>query len=244
MQLVLQLDDRAALLVAIHRRLRVRSGAPARAERPDPVSQLVLASIGGRTRSEVSLAAFHVLRRRFGTWDALRDAPLAEVAGTIRMVTYADAKAARLQTALRMISAARGKLCLDFLAEWPVDDALRWLERLPGVGRKVAAATLNFSTLQKKTLVVDTHHLRVMRRLGLVGPRAGLADAADRLMPYLPASWAPRDVDDHHELVKKLGQDICRHAAPECPACPLRDLCPTGTRVFGAGRGAAFDLRR
>ena len=34
----------------------------------------------------------------------------------------------------------------------------------------------------------------------------------------------------HHVWIKALGQTLCRHDAPDCAICPLRDLCP------GAGR--------
>ena len=57
---------------------------------------------------------------------------------------------------------------LDFLGDHPVEQGLRWLEEIYGVGRKIAAATLNFSTLRKRAMVVDTHVLRVLRRFGFV----------------------------------------------------------------------------
>jgi adenine-specific DNA glycosylase len=119
-----------------------------------------------------------------------------------------------------------------------VDQALIWLERLPGVGRKVAAATLNFSTLRRAALVIDTHHLRVLRRLGLIDRRAGTVEAYDRLVPLLPGGWTAADLDEHHQLMKALGQTNCRHAFPICRRCPLRDLCPTAAAGPGRSRRA------
>lgn len=228
MQLSLDIDDLGCKLDRIHRRLHRRFGRQGPFLLLDPVSQLVMAMIGGKTHADVSKAAFGALLDRFGTWEDLRDAPVACIETLIADVTFADAKAARLKTALSQISAANGRLTLGNLHDMAVEDALAWLEELPGVGRKSAAVVLNFSTLQKRALVIDTHHLRVVRRFRLIGWRAATRKAYNRMVPLLPAGWSTDDMSEHHELIKILGQQICRHAAPICDACPLLDLCPTG----------------
>ena len=231
MQIALLPDDRPRRLAEIDRRLRRRFGPQGPFLRLDPVSQLVLALIGGRTQGHVSKAAFEALLVRFGSWEAVRDAPVAEIRETIGAVTYAEVKAPRLKAALETITRTEGGLTLDRLESLSVDQALAWLERLPGVGRKVAAATLNFSTLRKVALVIDTHHLRVLRRLGLVGPRSGFRQAHDHMMPLVPRDWTAAEVDEHHQLMKTLGQTICRHDILECGGCPLSDCCPTASLV-------------
>jgi len=228
MQGLLLLEDETALPAEFHRRLLKRYGEPGPWHHLDPVSQLVMGLIGGRTRSGVSLACFEALLARYGSWEAVRDGPVEDLKATIAPVTFAEAKAPRLKAALQQVMALRGRLELDFLADWPVDQALAWLERLSGVGRKVSAATLNFSTLRRKALVIDTHHLRILRRLGLIRPRAGVAEAYRRVVPRLPPDWTAKDFDDHHQLFKTLGQRRCHHAAPCCGVCLLQDLCPTG----------------
>ena len=228
MQLLLPLSSETALIAEIHGRLQARFGRPGPFRPLDPVSQLVMGIIGGRTLGADSLRAFEALRARFASWEALRDGPAAAVEVAIQPVTYGDAKAPRLQLALCQVTEARGRLELDFLGDWPVEAALVWLERLPGVGRKVSAATLNFSTLRRPALVIDTHHLRVLARLRLVGPNATIGMAYDHIVPRLPMSWEAVDLDDHHQLLKKLGQTYCHAGTPSCGGCPLRDLCPGG----------------
>lgn len=227
MQLLLLPDVRAARLAEIHARLRRRFGPQGPFLLLDPVSQLVMGLIGGRTTGEASKAAFKKLRRRFGCWEAVRDAPVAEVHAAIAEVTFAELKAPRLKAALEAVTSTRGRLALDNLESLGVEDALAWLERLPGVGRKTAAATLNFSSLRRAALVIDTHHLRILRRLGLVDRHADYREAYDRIMPLLPPSWTAADLDQHHQLMKALGQTFCPHGMPLCPRCPLQDLCPT-----------------
>lgn len=237
MQGLLPFEDTIATPAVLHGRLIERYGAPGPWLHLDPVSQLVMGLIGGRTRSGVSLAGFEALRRRFASWEAVRDALPRDIQVCIAPVTFAEAKAPRLKAALQQVTALRGRLELDFLADWPVEPALAWLEGLPGVGRKVSAATLNFSSLRRKALVIDTHHLRVLKRLGLIRPRADAEEAYRRIVPRLPPTWTAKDFDDHHQLFKTLGQRRCHHAAPACRGCPLRDLCPTGNQP--AGRGPA-----
>jgi endonuclease-3 len=229
MQIALALDDRPRVLAEMHRRLWRRFGQPGPWRLLDPVSQLVIGMLGGRTHGEVSRAAYEALQARFGPWEAVRDAPVAVLRRSVIRVTYAEDKAPRLKAALQAIPLRRGRLTLDFLDDLPIEQALAWLERLKGVGRKTSAQTLNFSTLRKPALVIDTHHLRVLYRLGLIDRRADAAKAYDRLMPLLPVDWTAADLDDHHQLVKTLGQTICRHACPACRTCPLQDLCPTAT---------------
>ncbi len=230
MQLLFAFNDEVAIFADIHHRLRNRFGPQGPWQLLDPVSQLVLGIIGGRTRGSVSLLSLEALLLHFGSWEAVRDASRREVEIAIARVTFADNKARHLQAALRQVTLERGSLSLDFLEPWRTDAALEWLERLPGVGRKVSAATLNFSHLRKKTLVIDTHHLRVMKRLGLVRAKADIHEAYRQIVPRLPGRWIAADFDDHHQLVKSLGQTTCRHDRPACANCPLRDLCPSTTR--------------
>lgn len=203
----------------------------------DPVSQLILAVLGEKTRNEVSMRVFEDLALRFHPWQRLLAVRPAEIRPLIEPVTFAEKKAVWIPKALRAIHAYRGVLELDFLRTWPVESARAWLERLPGVGPKVSAAIVNFSRLRMRALVVDSHHLRVAKRLGLVSAKASLAKAAGLLMGQMPDGWGADDLDDHHTLMKWHGQRVCRDRSPDCRCCPLRDLCPSG-------RGEADSLRR
>lgn len=227
MQLLLPLNDEPLALATVHACLLARFGRPGPWRHLRPLDQLVIGMVGGRTREAESRAAYEALRSRFATWEAVRDAPLGAVRDAVTPVNFAERKAPFLQAAMRAITARRRRLEIDFLGRLSVDAALSWLERLPGVGRKVSAATLNFSTLRMRALVVDTHHLRVARRLRWIGSRANHEDAYRRLMPRLPAAWGAAEMDDHHQLLKRLGQEFCHVEAPDCASCPLRDLCPS-----------------
>jgi len=93
------------------------------------------------------------------------------------------------------------------------------LEELPGVGRKTANVVLN-SAFQQPTMPVDTHIFRVANRLGLArgkNPR----EVEDLLVERVPAEYM---LHAHHWLLLH-GRYICKARMPECPRCPVLDLC-------------------
>lgn len=227
MQMSFPFDKRSKALLDIHERLQRRFGPQGPFLLLDPVSQLIKGLIGARTHGDVTKPAFEALLTQFGSWEAVRDANVIDIENTIRKVTYFETKAQHLKAALSKITRLNDALTLENLTEMHADEALDWLERLPGVGRKVAAATLNFSTLRKAVLVIDTHHLRILRRLGLVRARANYSEAYDAMMLIAPPNWSAVDYDDHHQLMKVLGQTICKHHTTSCFRCPLQSLCPT-----------------
>jgi endonuclease-3 len=214
----------SADLVFLRDRLRDRFGPVFDALRHDPISQLVKASISSRTYDEVSSTAFERLVMRYPDIEDLAAAPVEEIEAVISDVEFAETKALHLRAALRMIKAQQGAILLDFLWNWPVDLAMRWLTSLPGAGHKVAAAVLNFSSLRRRIFVVDTHVLRVLQRFGFVGAKADGKDASDAVMAAAD-SFDTDDVYELHWLLKYLGQQICTHGIAHCSECPLATMC-------------------
>ena len=224
----------AAILPEIRRRLLAVFGPQRDEQRFDPLSQLVYGIIASQTRDDVSMAAFLELRRRSLSWDVLMRATPRQIERVIFSVHLADRKAQELPQALRMIRARNGALDLEFLADWDVEAALQWLDSLCGVGAKIAATVLNFSTLRKAVLPVDTHLLRVGQRLGLLRPNADFEKGYDGYARLLPTDWDADTIYELHWLIKQLGQETCRPTAPACGNCPLRDLCPAANKRTAA----------
>ena len=119
------------------------------------MSMLVDIILSHRTRDEQTAAAYDNLLKRFGSWEAVRDAPTHEVQETISNVNWPEVKAPRLQEIMRRITQERGELNLDFLRDLPVEEGAAWLGRLEGVGPKTRACVLLFSC-QKPILPVET----------------------------------------------------------------------------------------
>lgn len=205
-------------------RLRSCFGRPDRACARAPIGQLVKSSISNRTLDEVSRAAYRRLVEAYPQWPALAEASTCDVEALIGDVAFPDVKARHLGDALRAIGAGHPDFDLEFLGRLSVAEALAWLERLPGVGRKVSASTLNFSTLDMPAFVVDTHILRVLSRLGFIRGKADTRTAYDAAMAA-SLRWSAAELAELHILMKRLGQTICRHDRARCPDCPIRRRC-------------------
>lgn len=223
---------------SIRERLVARFGYIRVEERPDPVSQLVGSFIGSRTYDWNSWDAFMLLVQHFPDWDAIADASVDDIAAALEGVTNSEKKAPELKQALCAIRDCFGRINLDFLAKYDVDQALDCLEKIHGVSPKIASATLNFSTLRMRTFVVDTHVLRVLQRLGFVGMRADIKTTYDAVMAAAD-DLASDDFFELHWLIKSVGQTICTLAKAMCISCPLSDICQRGVesvRVLKAFR--------
>ena len=158
---------------------------------------------------------------RFGSLAAVGDAPVEEIEDAIRVGGLARVKAPRIKAVLETVRAERGELSLDFLRELDLPAARTFLTGLGGVGPKTAACVLLFD-LGLPAIPVDTHVHRVSRRLGLIGPRTGAAEAHDRLEAIVP----PEEAYQFHVNLIRHGRRICKAVRPRCTICPLEDVCP------------------
>lgn len=209
--------DRAA---EIHRRLLAAYGEPTWRPYYRPLDELVLTFLSQNTSDLNSGRAFEALRARYPAWQAVLDAPVAELAETIRSGGLAQQKAPRIQKALRRILEERGDFNIDFLADLPVDEATRWLTSFDGIGHKTASIVLLFC-FNKPAFPVDTHVGRVTRRLGLAGLKESeekIKGLWERLVP--PAWFYPL----HLNLIRH-GREVCHAQRPECEVCVLSDIC-------------------
>ena len=230
MQLDLGPDPRTETLRRLQALLVQRFGRIERAAAAwrQPEWVLVQGVIGARTKSPVSNAATDRLQKRYGSWEAVADAPLEELQAELATQTYPNIAAERLKASLTNLVARVGAVDLSHLADMDTADAMRWLEQLPGIGRKIAAGVMNASTLDRRAIVLDSYHTRILQRMGLVPPKADTARAFDAIMSVMPPEWSGADYDEHHLLMKKLGQTWCRPSSPACRDCPAQALCETG----------------
>src|SRR5437660_179783 len=174
-----------ARVLRIRDRLRAVYGVPLMAPHGHPIAELILTVLSQSTNDRNRDVAFLRMRRRFPTWEAVRDAPLAELEEAIRPGGISRVKSARIQAILRSIS-ERGELSLDWLPEVALQEARAYLVSLPGVGRKTAACVLLFA-LGLREVPVDTHVSRVAGRLRLVRPGAPSGELhAQTLAPTPP----------------------------------------------------------
>ena len=93
------------------------------------------------------------------------------------------------------------------------------LESLPGVGRKTANVVLNVA-FGEPTIAVDTHIFRVSNRTKFTTGKTP-EEVEKKLVRYVPVEFKK---DAHHWLLLH-GRYCCKATRPDCPHCPIFDLC-------------------
>jgi endonuclease III len=213
----MELTQRAAV---IHKRLLDHFGKPEWRNPLPPLDELVSTILSQSTTDTNRDRAFESLKKKFHTWEAVRDAPAEEVIESIRMAGLGNQKGPRIQAVLRDITAQRGSLDLEFLKEKTDEEAYRWLLQFKGVGPKTISIVLLFS-LGKPAFPVDTHIYRVTGRIGLRPEKMN----AEQSHPHLAALFPTETYFDAHLNLIRLGREICQARRPLCPNCPLKNLC-------------------
>lgn len=146
--------------------------------------------------------------------------PLEELEQDIRRIGLYRNKAANIRKLCRILIEKHG-------GEVPRDyDSLI---ELPGVGRKTANVVLS-NAFGVPAIAVDTHVERVSKRLGIAKPDDSVLEVEKKLMRRVPRDeWTIT----HHRLIF-FGRYHCKAQRPNCPACPLIDLCKEGRKRMRA----------
>jgi len=190
--------------------------------RGEPVDVLVETVLSQNTSDINSARAFRSLLDRFGSLEAVADAPVEEIEQAISRAGLSRVKSARIRKMLQRLMAENGSLDLSFLREMELSAARDYLVAIDGVGLKTASCVLLFS-LEMPAMPVDTHVHRVSRRLGLVDGRTS-AEAAHLMLESLVRE--DRRYAFHLNLIEH-GRRVCHARRPRCEACSLSGLCPS-----------------
>ncbi len=120
----------------------------------------------------------------------------------------------------RAIKALSQKLLDDFGGKVP--ETMAELITLPGIGRKTANVILSFAMGKAEGIVIDTHHLRLMMRLGLSEQKL-----ADKMEKEMVAIVPQKDWIIWSSSITLHGRRICVAKKPKCGECVLNDICPS-----------------
>ena len=143
--------------------------------------------------------------------NTLKDASLTEIENIIRPCGSYTKKAYYLKSiATSLVNDYQGK----------VPNNRKYLESLPGVGRKTCNVVLS-NIYNVPAIAVDTHVARVSVRLGLAKEKDNVLTIEQKLMKKLPKDHWSRL---HHQLVL-FGRYKCKALKPECSNCPFQKYC-------------------
>ncbi len=120
----------------------------------------------------------------------------------------------------RSIRGASEAITVRFGGEVP--RTMEELVSLPGVARKSANAILQHGFKKVEGIVVDTHVIRLAKRLGWTAEKDPVKIERD-LMALFDRSewrWIPFYIKNH-------GRAVCKAPVPKCGECTVAVLCPS-----------------
>ncbi|HOB30839.1 MAG TPA: endonuclease III [Bacillota bacterium] len=199
----------------------------------NPVDTLVATMISQATNDTLSSRAFLQLKTEFPDWEYLLGADTEIIEGALSCAGLYRQKAKQIKAALSKIKEDFGAITLDPLYDWPKERCFEYLTSLPGVGPKTAACVLAFG-LGKPAFPVDTHVLRVVKRLGLVGETESASSAQSMLEGVVPEDIKMK----LHLMLIEHGRRVCTARKPKCNVCILKDMCQScNSHVLEANNG-------
>lgn len=119
------------------------------------------------------------------------------------------------------------KLCQSLLDDYggEVPSDKNELMKLAGVGRKTANVVASVA-FNEPAIAVDTHVERVAKRLAICRWKDSVLEVEKTLMKKVPKEeWSAT----HHRMIF-FGRYHCKARNPECPECPLLELCREGKK--------------
>lgn len=190
-------------------------GSPNHENKQDPVDELIFIVLSQMTTHKVLIRVYNSLKSEYDDWQGLSVTSISRLKHLIRPAGLGDRRAGQLKSIAAGIEKEFGLVSLDSLRQLPDREVERFLISLPGVGLKTAKCVMLFS-LGRHVLPVDTHVLRVARRLGLLSSNDDI---------YLEEIVAPKDRYRFHVNMVAHGRGTCRAVRPRCMDCCLRAIC-------------------
>ena len=174
--------------------------------------ELVIAvMLSAQTTDKSVNAVTQVLFKKYPSLDALKNAPIEDIEETIKQIGLYKNKAKNLKGIVK-------DLIEKFNYKVPSDK--EQLMTLPGVGNKTAGV-IRAEIFRIPDLPVDTHILRIAKRLNLAKKDDESIDVERKLKKIIPEE---RWIKSHHQLIH-FGRYFCTARSPQCQNCKISDMC-------------------
>lgn len=175
--------------------------------------QLLIAVILSAQSTDVTINKVTAqLFKHYPTAETLAEADIEHVKKLIMASGFFNAKAKNIQACAQMLVTKHG-------GKVPIDhDALT---ELPGVGRKTANVVLGVAH-NIPGWSVDTHVQRLSRRLGFTKETDPYKIEFDLQKLFPKQDWSKLSI-----TIIWHGRRMCFARKPDCPRCPLKDICPS-----------------
>ena len=174
--------------------------------------ELVIAvMLSAQTTDKSVNAVTPILFKKYPTLDALYNAPLEDIEEIIKPIGLYKNKAKNLKGIVKDL-----KERFNGVVPSNKDE----LMTLPGVGNKTAGV-IRAEIFQIPDLPVDTHILRISKRLNLAKKDDEPIDVERKLKKIIPEE---RWIKSHHQLIH-FGRYYCMARSPKCENCKISDMC-------------------
>lgn len=152
-----------------------------------------------------------VLFEKYKTIYELKDASISDIIDIIKPIGSYNHKAS-------YVHGIASILCNEYNGIVP--NNRKYLESMPGVGRKVTNVFLS-EWYKEPNIAVDTHVERVSKRLNLANKNDNVLVVENKLKKvFTKDTWSKR----HLQLVL-FGRYKCKSVRPLCQDCLLKDIC-------------------
>lgn len=124
----------------------------------------------------------------------------------------------------RMKARAIQESCHTILEEFngEVPRTMEGMLKLRGVGRKTAAVVLGTAFGVTEGIPIDTHNIRLLRRMGLTKQKD-----QDKIEKDMMKKTPRKDWLKLSHLMVAHGRAVCTARKPQCQNCVLRYTCPS-----------------
>ena len=174
--------------------------------------ELVIAvMLSAQTTDKSVNAVTPILFNKYPSLEDLNNAPLEDIEEILKPIGLYKNKAKNLKGIVKdLLERFNGK----------VPSNKDELMTLPGVGNKTAGV-IRAEIFQIPDLPVDTHILRISKRLNLAKKEDEPIDVERKLKKLIPEE---RWIKSHHQLIH-FGRYFCTARNPQCEKCKISDMC-------------------
>lgn len=194
-----------------------------------PLDLLVLLILNQSTTDYLADIAFINLKDKYKTYKFLLESlkntkrnNLKELEKVIHVCGLSRTKAEYIKNTLEFSVDEE----LSFLRKLNDKEALKALTDIKGIGIKSASCLLLFA-FKRDIFPIDTHVMRVLRRLGVLNEKIS-TETAHKTMQERVNSWQTSQNNKsfllHLGLIKH-GREICKSKKPLCNKCYLKEQC-------------------
>ncbi|MDQ5983996.1 MAG: Endonuclease III [Eubacteriales bacterium SKADARSKE-1] len=180
----------------------------------DPVQLLIATRLAAQcTDARVNLVTPELFKK-FKSVDDFAKADVNEIEKYIKSCGFYHVKAHDIVAMCKMLKEKYFSI---------VPDTIEELIKLPGVGRKTANLIIG-DVYNKPAVVVDTHCIRITRRLGFHDTKNAV-----KIEKILREVLPPNESNDFCHRLVLHGRAVCRAISPRCDQCCMKSFCGSVT---------------